>query len=280
MNFSMPTDAHELKWLSNIAIEGHCSINAGGRFTPGFGVWYHSTLSHLLAEANHAKCYQYSGKLLPLLAALSAMDQLGTCYDSVPMIFPSGYADKSGIIKSAHNFLGIQVDTPDSDALYALRNSLMHQSSLISVGKQKKNPKHFWFEVDNNIPELFTHCPIAWNGLYNTRTASNKTIVNAGKVLNLALALVEKMKAEHQKGKVLIALPNGLLELLTTYVELEFSDSFRDSYIRYLAEMVHRSHNSPFQGADEARRALADAAPAAIEEATAWLKSNGGSVPD
>lgn len=279
MNFSLPTDAHELKWLTNIAIAAHCSTSANGRFTLGFGIWYHSTLSHLLAEANHAKFYAYSGRLLPLLAALSAMDQLGTCYDSVPITFPSGYADKSGIIKSAHNFLGIEVDTPDSDALYALRNSLMHQSSLISVGKQKKNPKHFWFEVDNNIPGLFTHPHTAWNGLYNTRTASNKTIVNSGKVLDLAFALVEKTKVEHQKGKVQIALKNGLQELLTTYVELEFSDSFRHSYIKYLAEMIHRSHNSPLQGAGEACKALADAAPAAIAEATTWLTSNGGSAP-
>lgn len=279
MNFSMPSDSHELQWLTNCAIEAHCSISSEGKFTLGFGVWYHSTLSQLLAEAKHARFNKNSGGLLPLLAALSAMDQLGACYDSIPKIFPSNYAEKSGIIKSAHNFLGIGVDTPDSDALYALRNSLMHQSSLISIGKQKNNPKHFWFEIDNDISGLFTHSKIAWDGLYNTRIESNKTIVNAGKVLDLALNLIEKMKTEHLEGKVLIALPNGLQELLTTYVELSFSDSFRQSYIRFLAEMIYRSHNSPLQGSSNAHKALVGASQTAVAEATFWLRSNLSNMP-
>lgn len=265
MKFQIPTDPHELAWLTEIAISAHCSISSNGRFTEGFGVWYRSAVSHLLSEANHAKGYAYSGKVLPLLGGLSALDQFGLCYEPNPSTFPVALSSKSGIIKAAHNFLGILVDTPDSDALYALRNALMHQASLISVGKQAK-PKHYWFEIDNSIPDLFIHATTAWDGQFNTRNDSNKTVVNASGLLKRALSVPGHIKELHQKGQMSLNLAGGLEELLTNYVQLDFETSFRDSYLFYLQTLIHRTLHLPEEGAAIARLKLKDIPMNAVEE--------------
>lgn len=266
MKFQIPTDPHELAWLTEIAISAHCSISSHGRFTEGFGVWYRSAVSHLLAEANHAKGYVYSGEILPLLGGLSALDQFGLCYEPLPSTFPKGLASKSGIIKAAHNFLQILVDTPDSDALYALRNALMHQASLISVGQQAK-PKHYWFEIDNSIPSLFTHAATAWDGQFNSRNDANKTIVNASILLNRALSVPQKIKDLHEVGALSLKLTGGLEELLTNYVQLDFERSFKDSYLYYLMIQIDRSLALPREGADKAEQKFKGASSESVQAA-------------
>lgn len=275
MNYSIPTDPHELSWLTDNAISAHCDFSHDGRFTLGFGVWYRSTVSLLLAETNHAKFYSNSGKLLPLLGALSALDQYGTCYSPDPSTFPAAFSNKSGIIKSAHNFLKILVNTPDSDALYALRNALMHQSSLISVGTQKI-PKHYWFEIDNSISEIFSHATTAWDGKYNTRNSSNKTLVNSSRVLELTFTLIDILKSMHEQRKLQLVLPGGLEELLTTYVNLDFDHSLRNSYIRFVGTKIHDTLFSQPAGAASAKKVLASTPQKDIEEAAKWLVTQPG----
>lgn len=270
MTFTIPTDPHELEWLTKVAIYAHCDISSSGAFTQGFGIRHKSTVSLLLAETKHSSLSEYGGKLLPLLGALSAMDQYGTCYDTIPPAFPPGLANKSSIIKSAHNFLNILVNTSDSDALYALRNSLMHQSSLISVGTQK-TPKHYWFEIDNTIKALFNHAEIAWDGQFNTRNSKNRTKVNASKVLDLALSLTTILKEKHENKELELALTGGLQELLTTYVELKFDSSFRESYLNYLGEHISRVLNAPPAVSDPAKIILANAPPKVVDEAAILL---------
>ncbi|MND64295.1 hypothetical protein D3C81_365640 [compost metagenome] len=270
MKFQIPSDQHELAWLTKISISAHCSISSHGRFTEGFGVWYRSAVSHLLSEANHAKGYVYSGKILPLLGGLSALDQFGLCYEPKPSTFPKALASKSGIIKAAHNFLGIIVDTPDSNALYALRNALMHQASLISVGQQAKS-KHYWFEIDNSITGLFTHATTAWDGQFNNRNDSNKTIVNASTLLKLALSAPQKIKDLHEKGALSLKLTGGLEELLTNYVQLDFEKSFQDSYIFYLMIQIDRSLGLPKEEINIAKQNLKGASGKSLKAAVKAL---------
>lgn len=270
MTFTIPTDPHEREWLETTAICAHCDISAQGEFTQGFGIWHKSTVSLLLAETKHTSLSANGGKLLPLLGALSAMDQFGTCYDPFPPIFPPGMSSKSSIIKSAHNFLNIPVNTPDSDALYALRNSLMHQSSLISVGTQK-TPKHYWFEIDNTIEPLFKHAETAWDGQFNTRNSKNRTLVNASKVLNLAFTLTTTLKEKLEKRELKLILPGGLKELLTTYVHLRFRPSFRASYLAYLGEHIYRALSAPSARSQSAKTIVANAPSKAIDKAAILL---------
>lgn len=270
MNFQIPTDQHQLTWLTDITISSHCDIASNGSFTRGFGVWYKSTVSHLLAETRHSRGYEYGGKILPLLGALSAMDQFGECYKPALSTFPKGYASKSGIIKSAHNFLGIPVDTLHSDALYAIRNSLMHQSSLISVGNKVK-PKHFWFEIDNTIDDIFVHASTAWDGLYNTRTDSNRTIVNTSKILDLAFKLNSELLELHKCGSLRLVLPGGLKELLTTSVNLKFDNSFIESYLFYLGVNIIDSFDGQSERALKAQGALSGVTDKVLNEAAIYI---------
>ncbi|WP_147465481.1 hypothetical protein [Pseudomonas syringae group genomosp. 3] len=270
MNYAMPTDCNELEWLTDNAIDAHCSASSGGKFSLGFGVWYTVTVSHLLSETNHVKGSTYSGKILPLLGALSALDQYGYCYELDPPIFPAAFASKSSIIKVVHNFLNIPVNSPDSDALYALRNSLVHQSSLISVSTLTI-PKHHWFEIDNSIENIFLHPANAWDGIYNTRTDSNKTIVNASKVVELVFSLIDILKKTHQKKKLRIALKGGLAELLTSYVSFEFQTSLHDSYISYLGGQLYTACGSSVATANDAKKVLSSKPRAHLQEAARWL---------
>lgn len=271
MNFTLPTDPHELAWLTNIAISAHCDISAYGKWVFGHGVVCKSTVSHLLAETKSASVREYSGKLLPLLGALSAIDQYGTCYEPIPATFPTGLSNKSGIIKAAHNFLGISVNSPDSDALYALRNSLMHQSSLISVGAQSK-PKHFWFEIENeNNKNIFKHAKTPWNGIYNTRCADNKTIVNSKLVMDLAFTLIDKLKQAHSQAQLRLTLANGLQELLTSYVDLKFNISLHDSFIEYIGNIIYTELYGQPDGIRHAEKILSTLPQGLKDEAAKWL---------
>lgn len=276
MKFTLPTDPHELAWLTKTAIAAHCDVSAHGEWHVGHGVSYRSTVSHLLAETKSASVRVYSGKLLPLLGGLSALDQYGTCYEPIPATFPKGLSSKSGIIKAVHNFLGIPVNSPDSDALYALRNSLMHQSSLISVGTQS-TPKHFWFEIknqDDNI--LFKHAKTPWDGVYNTRCDANRTIVNSHLVLKLAYTLAEELEKAHAKRQLKIVLANGLQELLTNYVDLDFEVSLHDSFIRYIGNNIYTEKYGRAGGVIEAKKFLSTLPQGLKDEGTKWLVAQPG----
>lgn len=229
MNFSIPTDAAKLSWLEKVAIRGHLDISTDGRSTQGFGIWHTGTASLLLSEAKSAANRRYSGQLLPLLAALSAMDQFGNCYEPIAPSIPPGMENKSGIIKALHNFLGIPIGSPDSDAIYALRNSLLHQSGLISAGKGRV-PKHYWFAIDTESQGLFTHATVPWDGLYNSRSATNKTVANTRAIFNLAYKLNTKLQAAFDAGNLKLSLDGGLEELLRSYVSIEFNESLDASY--------------------------------------------------
>lgn len=275
MNFTLPTDPHELAWLTNVAIDAHCEVNSFERFTIGYDIWCRSAVSLLLAETKSASLRRYSGELLPLLGALSALDQYGTCYAPVPSILPKGLSSKSGVIKSAHNFLSITVDSKDSDALYAIRNSLMHQSSLISVDVVKK-VKNFWFEIDNNIDEIFVHAATPWDGIYSSRSESNRTLVNSRKILDLAFELTKILKEKHKLGQLSLDLKGGLEELLTNYVDLDFFVSRRDSYIMYVGYKIHEELFSQPGGVALAKQVLTSVPQAVKDEAARWLVSQPG----
>ena len=270
MKFTIPNDPHEFAWLTKTAVDAHCSIEAHGRSTFGFGVWYQCTVSHLLAEMKHARNYEYGGKLLPLLGALSAIDQFGDCYNLANSTLPPDYQSKSGIVKASHDFLNILINTQDSDALYALRNGLMHQSSLISKGKNGSQ-KNYWFEIDNTIKNLFIHARSAWDGKFDTRSETNKTIVNPSKVLELAINLTSILKELLEQGKLQLRLAKGLEELLTTYVTLEFEDSFRDSYIKYLSFAIHSSVDGHADAITSAKKKIAGVKLNVLNEAAVAL---------
>ncbi len=277
MNFSLPTDPHELEWLTQVAIDAHCQVNSSARFSLGHGVWCNSAVSLLLGETKSASLKKYSGTLLPLLGALSALDQYGACYSPETVIFPTEYSKKSGIIKSAHNFLNIPVNSRDSDALYAIRNSLMHQSSLISVDIVK-NVKNFWFEINNKIGGIFSHATIPWDGVYSSRCEENRTLVNSEKILGLAYKLVKTLIKDHQEGKLRLALGGGLEELLSNYVHLEFSVSRRDSYIKYIATKIYEEISCQPAGAKLAKEALSSVPQSVRDEAALWLISEEGGL--
>lgn len=89
-----------------------------------------STLAHALKEANHSRSYEKSTPFNPVMGYMSVLDQLGNCYS-----LKSKSTSVTGGIKRALELFGPALSSDEIKALYAIRNAIMHNSSLINLGE-------------------------------------------------------------------------------------------------------------------------------------------------
>ena len=109
----------------------------------------------------------------PLLLGYSILDQLGNCYSDKRK--PALNYNKSGIIKAFDHFGPYASGSPESDAIYLLRNCLVHDSSL--AGKNKKD-QHALFRYDWKQPEAIRLPQISWDGTAKDLSKDRVTWVN------------------------------------------------------------------------------------------------------
>ena len=103
----------------------------------------------------------------PLLCGFSLLDQIGNVYSDTTKSPVD--VNKSGIIKALHYFGNHAAGSAESDALYALRNAVAHNSSLTI---ETRAGLWFIFRYNRNQPETIKLPSLAWDG-----TAANITRV-------------------------------------------------------------------------------------------------------
>ncbi|NWO01429.1 MAG: hypothetical protein HLX52_00510 [Idiomarinaceae bacterium] len=142
-----------------------------------------SNLSLVIREIRHAKFQTYSRSFLPVAAAFTVLDQIGFCYSrsDIPVFSNS---DASPIKKSLYYFCGLGDNDRDTKALYAMRNSFLHTSSLLSKGKWSNQPSYnFVFYRYLNI--LIQHPLSDWDGDFNTLKLEMTTYINPERLIEL-----------------------------------------------------------------------------------------------
>lgn len=143
--------------------------------------------------------------------------QLGSCYKRNDI---SAYPDTnaSGIKKSLYYFCGFGANCNDTKALFALRNSLLHDASLISKAKHANQPNYI-FRYNQKQSEYIKHAPVTWDGDFESLDHSSMTtFVNTEKVIDLAESTIDTVLKLLTNGNIEVILPDKEIELFYRYL--------------------------------------------------------------
>lgn len=146
---------------------------------------------------------------------LCFMDQVGTA-----VFRPSvGAPDTSaGILRALESFTGLSSD--ERDAIYALRNALAHDYSLINTDPRKEHDERSHrFQLHPQPGELAALPARRWNGSFaaGDLAASDDTIVSLREVGDLAEQVAAEVFAAHAASDLRIGLAGGADEMLARY---------------------------------------------------------------
>lgn len=138
--------------------------------------------------------------VLPIIGIFSVFDMLGSSFDRTDKTTTA-----NAPIKRALNLYSSLKEYPqDIDALYGLRNSLVHNSSLVSLSI-RPNQKNYIFRYDSNQSTLIKHSPSDWNGDFEELDGNQDkytTIINIFKLHTLMKDCIDKVRQLNLENKI------------------------------------------------------------------------------
>jgi hypothetical protein len=174
-----------------------------------------TTTGTLLGELRHADAMNNSTSLVPLICSFAVLDQLGKCYShNQKELYPDTHA--SCIKQCLYYFCDFNANDQNTKALYALRNALLHDSSLVS--KPTNRNEYYVFRYSYSQDTLMKHAETAWNGEFSTLCNKNITFVNPKKLLELTESAYTKIFELYKQGKINLNLPEGGREIAYRYL--------------------------------------------------------------
>lgn len=185
--------------------------------------WIRSGMGILVTEIQQSLPKVHTGFFSPLYGAFALLDQIGETYINKALL-PCSNDAASGIKKALYYFGGMPFDDDEVRALYGLRNSLMHNGSLLYRGKYDKNkdiwkgPFHY-FRLNKALTKPVKLPQVAWNGsLNNLPNPINTTEINVAKICELAINAVNSAKSALASGNLDINVKEGEKELYYRYL--------------------------------------------------------------
>jgi hypothetical protein len=174
-----------------------------------------SMLSFLTEGIQMAMVNDRAKNIMPIMSLMSILDQLGICYNNTAKSEPRF---GNGIKRALYYFGDINEDDKIIKVLYALRNGLLHNISLVS-----KNPnderENYYFRYNSNIEGVFESAEIAWTGDFSHLDMDkNVTLIstkNLQGLVNKCLATARQLNIEN---KLQIRLSGQLRELFYCYL--------------------------------------------------------------
>ena len=176
-----------------------------------------SILPVTLQEINHARHKEYSKNFVPVVGAFAVIEQIGFCYSRTDITTFSNSA-ASPILKALYYFTDYPEGHLDTKALYALRNSFLHNASLMAIAQHKNKPS-FYFQFDRKIENLAKYSTVAWDGKVETFRPEMTTLINPDKIINLASSIVDKALACLEAGTLSVDLEGGEKELFYRFLK-------------------------------------------------------------
>lgn len=138
--------------------------------------------------------------LLPIMGIFSVFDMLGSSFNNTEKTTNAG----SSIKRCLNFFVTSQLDRDDIEALYALRNSIVHNSSLISISKYE-NKKNYYFRYNSNLSTLLKHADSDWNGDFDELNGNQDKYtseINIFKLNDLMQECLSNVRNLNLRGKI------------------------------------------------------------------------------
>jgi hypothetical protein len=187
-----------------------------------FQLKYHelrTTFSVLMESIAETFKKRSTKDILPIMGMFSVLDILGSAFS----IKGNQLEEKVPIKRCLIYFTDRElISLKDIEALYALRNSLVHNSSLISIPIYTSQ-NHYFFRYDCNSEKLITHPENDWDGKYESLdTGSEKytTRLNTELFLSIINSCVEKIKNLSDDNKIEMNYDKGKREFFYRYFRL------------------------------------------------------------
>lgn len=178
-----------------------------------------TTFSVLMESIKETFKTKKTKDILPIMGMFSVMDVLGSAFS----IQGNDLAEKVPIKRCLLYFTErSSISTQDIEAIYALRNSLVHNSSLISIPIYNSQ-NHYYFRYDSNSEKLITHAEVEWDGKYETLdTGSEKytTKINTKLLFTTIKSCVEKIKDLSENNQIRMNYEKGKREFFYRYFRM------------------------------------------------------------
>ncbi|WP_350259665.1 hypothetical protein [Stenotrophomonas riyadhensis] len=210
------------KTLEQLSLEELASIHLDIYDTPkSLAVGYvRSCIGGLITEIQQSRGLMYTRIFSPLYGSFALLDQIGSCYvnKSIP---PCPNADASGIKKALYYFCNMPYDSEEMKALYGLRNSLMHDGSILYRGRYNSGkwsgPYHH-FILGSDSQKIVDLPSIPWDGDLKNLTCAHRTRINQRAFTDLAIDAVKVARQLLGAGNLGFSLKEGEIELYYRYL--------------------------------------------------------------
>lgn len=212
-----PAKVHE-KYINELTVEEMSFIHLDTSYSPIIlkNSKLRSTLSFAYQNIQHALHNENSKQLMPYISLCSILDQLGICYDRKDKNQPKF---KNGLKRCLVNFGELNENDKTIDVLYALRNGLLHNISLVSFDSHKQ--KYYRFRYSKDIKTVYQDPEIDWDGDYATLDSMGDkctTLINVEKFKDLVYACRDKAEELNQQSLLELRLPGGSRQLFYDYI--------------------------------------------------------------
>ena len=154
---------------------------------------------------------------------MTILDQIGSCYrpKQTPVITDSCCPNQNGRFKASAIEKALRYFSNLSDghicALYALRNSFVHDFALMNKNSNRPTLQHH-FLVDASATEPLVKLPQnIWDGNIQNLNMANATYVNLQALGDLVEEIYKILTDLHSKKELVLVLDGGEAELLRRY---------------------------------------------------------------
>lgn len=183
-------------------------------------IW--SGLGPLVTEIQQSRSIIVTGFFSPLFGAFALLDQIGNIYSNTARQ-DSINKQASGIKKALYYFGDMAFDSDEMKALYSLRNSLVHDGSLLYRGRydRKKSQWKGPFYRFSHSKELMSPVKlpsVGWDGNLNHISSAVTTEINTREISKLSIEAVYRARKCLEEGTLSIDLQEGEIELFYKYL--------------------------------------------------------------
>lgn len=152
------------------------------------------------------------GSRLGNIGYLILLDQLGS---AIALKGKRDLSNKPDILKCLTIFS--ELSEQERNAIYALRNSFVHNYSLLNIGT--KPHYNFRFRLTaNEIDPVVTISETMWDGNIHSGEKNTVTSINLWELGNLVEEIIEKIRSEYLNDNIEINSKNGIPELMAKFL--------------------------------------------------------------
>jgi hypothetical protein len=162
---------------------------------------------HKLANWSGAMCY------------LIILDQLGKCYK--PKGFPD-YTEKNSIQRCLKYYTHLSDE--EIDAIYALRNALLHDYSISNCNSKRPSLQHHFTLLGFRLPNLMGLPTKIWDGNIETKSKENVTYISLPTFGDMVESIWNSTLNLHRHNDLVVILKGGVSEIRTRYLQYIFND--------------------------------------------------------